>query len=257
MIALRFGAPMIWRAGRHVVDDVAVRIGLVVAGSDPLGPNDLDPDDVRDLACDATSSDRICRPPRQPEPTPRDVGDGGSSGFGAFASFLVILLVVALVLALGWLLWQFLDGRTMRSTAETDDEELDEEEDLDESLGPRIVDGERPPDRWRRAAAAHRAAGEYRESVRCEYRALVGDLARAGYVDEIPGRTSGEERGQVRAIAPDGSTVPAAFDEAAECFDVAWFDDGTVTAGDDERFVSVSTVVLDQVVARVGSRRAR
>ena len=75
-----------------------------------------------------------------------------------------------------------------------------------------------------------------------EYRALVGDLARAGYVDEIPGRTSGEERAQVAEIAPRlgeaGRAVSSEFDVAADTFDVAWFDDGVVTRGDDERFLA-------------------
>ena len=45
-------------------------------------------------------------------------------------------------------------------------------------------------------------ARRFRDAIRCRYRALVGDLARRGMIDEIPGRTSGEERVQMAAAAP-------------------------------------------------------
>ena len=54
--------------------------------------------------------------------------------------------------------------------------------------------GARTAAQWRAEAAAHDAAGRWREALRCRYRALVAELAGRGLVEEIPGRTSGEYR---------------------------------------------------------------
>ncbi len=221
---------------------------LVMRG--PLGPSNIDPDDIRDVACDATATSRVCNPPApDPDtPEPPDVADiGDPSGLGFVGQLLVVLIVAALIVAIVWLVMRWREGQVVNDDG--DDLDGDRDEEIDEEVGARVIDVERPPDRWRRRAAEHRDAGRYRDSIRCEYRALVGDLARAGYVDEIPGRTSGEERAQVREIAPDLSD---AFSTAADTFDVAWFDDGTVTPDDDARFLSAEAAVLD--VALTGAR---
>ncbi len=221
---------------------------LVMRG--PLGPSDIDPDDIRDVACDATATSQICNPPApDPDtPEPPDVSDiGDPSGLGFIGQLLVVLIVVALIVAIVWLVMRWREGQVVEDDG--DDLDGDRDEEIDEEVGARLIDVETPPERWRRQAAEHRDAGRYRDSIRCQYRALVGDLARAGYVDEIPGRTSGEERAQVRDIAPD---LADAFATAADTFDIAWFDDGTVTSGDDARFLSAEAAVLD--VALAGAR---
>ncbi len=229
------------------------QFGLGGSVGDPLGPVDEAPEVPRDLACDLTASDTVCSPP-EPDPsdldfdTPIDV-PGAGAGFGAFGTLLVVLLVLALVAVIAWIVISMLRNRTPI------DEDIDDlDEDLDDIADERIVDLDRPPDRWRRAAAEHREAGRFRDAVRCEYRALVGDLARAGHVDEIPGRTSGEEREQVRTLAPG---VASSFDVAAGIFDAAWFDDAEVTADHDRRFVVAATVVLGDVIGGAGVRSAR
>lgn len=218
-------------------------------GADPLGPTGQDPDAPRDLACDLTASQQVCSPPApQPQDPPDfDVPDAVAVAGGAslLSTVLVVILVVALLAALAWLVTVFI--RQRRPPADDiDDEDIDEDLD-DDAPEQRIVDDERPPQRWRRLAAEHRAAGRHRDAVRCEYRALVGELARAGYVDEIPGRTSGEERTQVRHLAPE---VAPTFDEAADLFDRAWFDDAPTTAAADDRFQHAARAVLDDVLAR-------
>lgn len=231
----------------------------LVAAADPFGePQPVDPDEIRDAACDATARSEVCSPEVPDIPEAPDVPDV-SSGGGAIGQLLVILLVAALIAVLVWLLYQFVVGRTIRADADDDDGDLDETEDLDDDL-PRIIDEERPPDRWRRRAEEHRGRSEFRDAIRCEYRALVGDLARAGFVDEIPGRTSGEERAQIADIARPGSPVPDRFSAAADLFDRAWFDTGTgerlhdIGAMDDKRFVAASRAVLEELLARsVGS----
>lgn len=230
---------------------------------DPLGPTDIDPDDARDRACDVTSTGRICNPaipePRQPRDTP-NVPDAGA-GAGFFGQLVVLLLVTALVIAVVWLVMRWLDGSGGRSRDGEDGEPLDVDEAVDEAIGARIIDHETPPDRWRRLAAVAREAGDHRDAVRCQYRALIGDLARAGYVDEIPGRTSGEERDQVAEIAPRlgaaGRDVARQFDIAAGTFDEAWFDDGEVTKADDQRFLAAEREVLDVVLTGPGKRAGR
>ena len=43
---------------------------------DPLGPIDVDPDDVRDRACDVTAPGRVCEPPTpDAPPDPPDIHD--------------------------------------------------------------------------------------------------------------------------------------------------------------------------------------
>ena len=104
-----------------------------------------------------------------------------------------------------------------------------------------VVDRSREPFSALADADEHRRAGRYRDAVRCRYRALVGDLARRGLVDEIPGRTTGEERAQM------GRTQPAAsrpFAAAADLFDGAWFGHYEVAAADDDRFQGLEREVL-------------
>lgn len=206
----------------------------------------VDPDAARDAACEVTASSDICRAPDptdfEPPPVPSSVASAGGGGLG---TVVVVLLVVAIVVASAWLIKAWWDGNGGRDRAgddQTADDELDE--DLDGEADLRVIDHETPPDRWRRLAAEHRAGGRHREAIRCEYRGLVGDLARAGAVDEIPGRTSGEERWQVAELAP---TLGDDFSRAADVFDHAWFDDAEVTADDDERFRAASGAVLESL----------
>ena len=90
-------------------------------------------------------------------------------------------------------------------------------------------------------AERHRAEGRFRDALRCRYRALVGDLARRGLLDEIPGCTTGEERRQLRVTSPNA--VPF-FGEAADIFDGAWYGNVSVDASDDDRFRQLDRDVL-------------
>lgn len=248
--AIRMGW-MAWMVGSVGSVGMAQSVpGWLGSAEDPLGPVDQLPDASRDLACVLTASDAVCSPP-DPDPPDFDLQPPADvAGAGSFGTLLVVLLVAALVVAVVWMIVSVVRNRAPLD--DVDDDEVDEQ--LDDVVDGRIVDVERPPDRWRRTAVEHRAAGRFRDAVRCEYRALVGDLARAGHVDEIPGRTSGEEREQVRALAPG---VASAFDLAADIFDGAWFDDAEVTADDDGRFVAASTAVLDDVLISAASRSTR
>jgi hypothetical protein len=69
---------------------------------------------------------------------------------------------------------------------------------------------------WREEAAAHAAAGRWRDAVRCRYRAIETDLADRGVLDGVPGDTTGAERRQVDARLPH---VAAGFGAATDVFD--------------------------------------
>ena len=136
----------------------------------PLGPSDVDPDDIRDVACDATATSQICNPPvRDPDtPEPPDLPDVGdpSAGLGLVGQLLVVVLVAALVLAIVWLVMRWRDGQGVDDEGD-DIDDGDRDEEVDEEIGARVIDDETPPDRWRRLASEHRDAGRYRDSIRC------------------------------------------------------------------------------------------
>ncbi len=99
----------------------------------------------------------------------------------------------------------------------------------------------RSPAEWRAEAAAHEAAGRWRDALRCRYRALVAELVGRGLVQEIPGRTSGEYRRDVNAVVP---AAGAAFDGATDLFEQAWYGDRPTGREDQERFDDLARRVL-------------
>lgn len=104
-----------------------------------------------------------------------------------------------------------------------------------------IDERRRPAREWRAEAEAHELRGEWKQALRCRYRALVADLASRGLVDEIPGRTTGEYRREVASSLP---TAADEFSGATELFERAWY--GEVPMGPDEhaRFRSHADRVL-------------
>jgi hypothetical protein len=99
---------------------------------------------------------------------------------------------------------------------------------------------------WRAEAEAHERAGEWRPAVRCRYRALVAELAARGLVDEVPGRTAGEYRGEVRRNLP---AAAADFAGATELFELAWYGHGDTGAPEAARLRDLSGRVLQQAAA--------
>ena len=89
----------------------------------------------------------------------------------------------------------------------------------------------RPAEEWDKDADLHAREGRWRDAVRCRYRALVARLATAGAVDEVPGRTAGEYRDEVRRTRPD---MAPPFGEATDLFERAWYG-RRATGEDDER----------------------
>lgn len=110
---------------------------------------------------------------------------------------------------------------------------------LRQSRGPRPpaadTEGEvlgRSRDEWRAEAARYRAAGSWREAVRALHRAVVADLAQAGFVEEIPGRTAGEYLVEARLNLPE---VGEPLAEVTRLFERAWYGPTPVTVADLDR----------------------
>jgi hypothetical protein len=106
------------------------------------------------------------------------------------------------------------------------------------------------PAAWRAEAAAHEAAGRWRDALRCRYRALVAELVGRGLVEEIPGRTSGEYRRDVTAVVP---AAGPAFDGATDLFEESWYGDRPTGPEDQERFDDLARRVLTPVGGGPGS----
>jgi hypothetical protein len=99
----------------------------------------------------------------------------------------------------------------------------------------------RPPTDWQAEALAHESAGEWREALRCRYRAMVAALAARGLIDEVPGRTSGEYRAVVTRSVPGAAPD---FSGATELFERAWYGGKPTGPEDSARFRELSERVL-------------
>ena len=220
-------------------------LSLLINGADPLEPIEQDPDVVREEACRLVSRDTsVCAPPdTRPPPT-----ESGGGGFNLdWLGALIWLVLIVVILALLFFLVRFLIDRSVRGRKKQKPDS-DEADDLDQVEQAAVaIDRSREPTNWRAEADEHRRAGRYREALRCRYRALVGDLARRGLIDEIPGRTTGEERTQLRRVQPTAGTP---FTSAADLFDDAWYGHHAVDADDDERFQSFERDVLAKTASR-------
>jgi hypothetical protein len=216
--------------------------GLPGTADDPFGPVEQDPDQIRNEACRLVSSDRSCSapsPPKAPSNPPH------LAWLETLLRVLVLGLLAAVVVAAVYVIVRSLTGhrpqRRRRGRRQVHDA------DTVEVLGRvTAIDRSREPGDWRHEADEHRRAGRFRDALRCRYRALVGDLARGGVIDEIPGRTSGEERTQMHAARPHAAPR---FDDAADLFDAAWFGDLDVADADVDAMEQWERAVLASVAA--------
>src|SRR5262249_7818703 len=106
------------------------------------------------------------------------------------------------------------------------------------------VDMRRSAREWLAEAARLEAGGQWKEALRCRYRALAADLVDAKGVPATPGRTVGEHRADVRVAAPAASP---SFDEAAVLFEQAWYGDRPTGADENARFRSMADTVEHEV----------
>ena len=94
---------------------------------------------------------------------------------------------------------------------------------------------------WRAEAAQHRKAREWREAIRCSYRALIASLAERGIVEEVPGRTTREYEELVKKNLPSGVSD---FGSATELFEAVWYGHYDGTGTDDDRMRELGDRVL-------------
>jgi hypothetical protein len=148
----------------------------------------------------------------------------GTGGSGLLTVVLLVLLVVGLALVIRALLRQ----PSRRKTDADPEPTIEVTEHLSASA-------------WDREAAAHEADGQWKEALRCRFRALLEQLVEHGVIDEVPGRTTGELRAEVADRAPGAHDD---FTAAADLFDVAWYGDGDTDADEVRRLVEHAGRVL-------------
>jgi hypothetical protein len=154
------------------------------------------------------------------------VGGGGP----AVLAWLILALIVGII---AFLLVRL--GRTVQA---------------DPAQAVRVGQGRRrPPAEWLRDAEAFEANGDWREGLRCRYRALVVELVARRVVPDVPGRTAGEYRREVAEASPD---VASAFARATELFELAWYGHRDTGPDESRRFQSLADEVRAGARARVG-----
>ena len=146
----------------------------------------------------------------------------GSGGRGSVIGTLILLGLCAVVAVLLWRFSRRVQRNPASSVAATD------------PIG-------RSSHQWREEAGDHEAAGRWRAALRCHYRALIADLAAAGLLEEVPGRTSGE---YLRVVTDDLPLAADAFAEATGAFESAWYGHAEVAADDVQRVRAASSNVL-------------
>lgn len=127
---------------------------------------------------------------------------GGVGGGNQILAWSAVAVVAAL---LGFVLW-----KAVRSL----------QTDPGVKAGVAMDGRRRPAADWRADAAAHEAAGRWRDALRCTWRATVAELAARGLVEEVPGRTTGEYRAAVARSLP---AVADPFSQATRLFEDAWY----------------------------------
>lgn len=105
----------------------------------------------------------------------------------------------------------------------------------------------RPADRWLADAREHEAAGQWRDALRCHYRAMVATFAAEGLLEEVPGRTTGE---YLRAVEGDVPAAADAFRSATRRFESAWYGRDDVRAEDIAAFAATALRAVDDAQIR-------
>lgn len=218
----------LWRLTAGVAVAALVLCGSVGSAGAQSGSS---PEELRQTADDVMARQEFQRPePTLLERVQEWVGERlgelfeGLTGGGA-GSLIGWIILVAAIGALIWSLTRL--GRSVRA---------------DPALSARVrIDQGRTPDAWRAEAEGFEAEGRWKEALRCRYRALLGDLVRAGVIDDVPGRTTGEYRREVDAGLPAAS---GSMDEATELFELAWYADRPTGPDESRRFRDAAESVI-------------
>jgi hypothetical protein len=192
----------------------AALAGLVVAVGSRAAATDLPAPQEGPAEARRRAVEILSRPEFRPPPRPLvqrlldalgDLMDRVLRGVGGGSPVLAWMAVGVVAALLGVVLW-----RGVRALQRDPG-----------SRGGVAVDGRRRPAAdWRAEAAAHEAAGRWRDALRCSWRATVADLAARGLLEEVPGRTTGEYRAGVARSLPAGADP---FSRATRLFEDAWY----------------------------------
>lgn len=195
-------------------------------------PLEHDPEDVRDLAHQILGGPEYAPPARSWLERALDWigrqlerlfgGDGGLTGGPGTggSSLLTLLFLVAAAALVVFLIVRW--RRPGRRSPDGDDIDLRVE--VRRSVGD-----------WDAAVRRAEEAGDWKEGLRCRFGALVGRLVVSGSLPQVPGRTAGEFRGDLRASAPEAAEPFAA---AADLFERAWYGDLPTGPAEAERFAA-------------------
>lgn len=239
-----------WRPlGAAALAAVGLGIGWMLAagGAAAPPPSEHDPDEVRRLADEILARDEFAPPARGPlqaffdwltglfegsQPrVPEGTSGGGiglPAGGGGGSAILTVVLLVAAALLLGWVVWALRGRLHWRRRAGEDG--------VDVEVEPRLS-----VDEWEQLAHRHEAEGRWKEGLRCRFRGLVERLVTRGAVPDIPGRTAGELRVDLRETVPEAADDFAA---TAELFERAWYGDLPTGPEEATRFERHARAVL-------------
>ncbi|MFN8041328.1 MAG: DUF4129 domain-containing protein [Acidimicrobiales bacterium] len=203
------------------------------AAADELPSPERSPEEVRRTADDVLSAQEFQRPPkpwfqRVQEAVFDALGRVLNALFSGGAGNVVAWVLVALIVA-GLVFFGLRIGRTVRRDPGTA---------LEVTVTPRATAAE-----WRGRAEDFEAAGDWKQALRCRYRALVADLAERDVLRDVPGRTAGEYRRDVEVAVPSAEDD---FAGASALFEAAWYGDEPTGPEENERFRSLSDRVLSQ-----------
>lgn len=115
-----------------------------------------------------------------------------------------------------------------------------------EPLFETAVEARRSPIEWLAEADRLEAVGDWKAGLRARYRALVGGLIAEQILRDIPGRTTGEYRVEMRRVAVP---VAVAFAEASDLFERAWYGDEPTGPVESRQF--------RKLAARIGEQAGR
>ena len=113
----------------------------------------------------------------------------------------------------------------------------------DEPLFSTAIEARRSPVEWLAEAERLEAAGDWKAGLRARYRALVGGLIAEQILRDIPGRTTGEYRIEMRRAAPP---VAGAFAEASGLFERAWYGDEPTGPAQSQQFQALAAHIAEQ-----------
>jgi hypothetical protein len=164
----------------------------------------------------------------QPRPQPARRGPEGTVGGSGGADWLTWVMVAILVVIGAVVVSRLKPGRR-RKKPEDDPLELSESE---------II---RAPDQWIAEAERLEREEQWKAALLCRFQALIGELLERGVVRDLPGRTSGEFRADVRRSAPE---LTGSFAEASYLFDDAWYGDTPTGRSESEAFRRLAAQVL-------------